>query len=173
MSQKRHTDGLAGSGHLTIVVSMIIFVVLLLIIWALMGFQIYRLRMQRLADLESGIAAEVGTIDGDVPLDNILKGTRYSQVQSARASGSSWASLAVTHETHKGSSNKSSKSGVPRTSQWYREERPVSYFFYKICGVFKKQQNETPKGERGSDMASVTPEPGRTAPRLNSEPRQN
>ncbi|KAI8953124.1 hypothetical protein F4801DRAFT_538529 [Xylaria longipes] len=117
---------------------MIIFVALLLLVWALMGFQIYCLHKQRLADIESVVAVEIGPIDGDIPLDNVLKSTRYSQVQSARASVSSWASSAMAHGTRKGSSNTSSKSDVPRDSQWYRTERPVRYFFYKICGVFKK-----------------------------------
>ncbi|KAI1738687.1 hypothetical protein F4680DRAFT_449803 [Xylaria scruposa] len=129
MGYRRDTSSPAGSGHLAIIVSTIVFVLLLLIAWALMGFQLYQLRQQRLADLESGVA--VGPIAGDVPLDDVLKGVRYSQTQPVRTNRSPKASLAVTHEGHTGSSNTLSKSRVSHDSAWYREQYLIHYL-YKI-----------------------------------------
>ncbi|KAI0467668.1 hypothetical protein F4859DRAFT_525097 [Xylaria cf. heliscus] len=147
MSQQRRTADLSGSGHLTIIVSMVIFVSLILIIWTLMGLQLYYLRRQRLADLEMGVAAKIGPIDGDVPLDNVLKSMRYSQVQSARENRFSLASSTATYEIRKGSFETPSNINAPRDSQWNSEERPISYFFDKVNGVFKKKKNEAPIDE--------------------------
>ncbi|KAI0442923.1 hypothetical protein F4803DRAFT_550641 [Xylaria telfairii] len=150
MAYKR--DSLAGSGHLTIVVTMIIFVSLLLILWTLMALQILGLREQYVADLEKAAKRGVGPIDGDVPLEDVLQTQRYTQ--------SSWASSTATQQTSKGSSKPSSKSNMTRDSQWYREERPFRYFLYRAFGVFKNDKKEASRSERGSDTANIAPELG-------------
>jgi hypothetical protein len=128
MNHARDASDVARLGHTTIVASMVVFVILLLTIWALIGFQIHRARKQHLADLETG--AEVGPIDSDIPLDSVLKS------KPVRVSKSSLGSWPATQETTQ-SSAQSSRSGVARDSQWYAEERPVRYFFHKIGKMLK------------------------------------
>ncbi|KAH8161982.1 hypothetical protein CIB48_g6277 [Xylaria polymorpha] len=154
-------DSLAGSGHLTIVVTMVIFVSLLLILWALMGLQILVLREQYVVDLERAARNGVGPVGGDVPLEDVLKNQGHFR--------SSWASSAATQETGKGSSKPSSKSDMPHDSQWYREERPFRYFLFRMFGVFKDKKNEASKSERGSETAIPAPRPGHNNSRANEE----
>ncbi|KAI1432889.1 hypothetical protein GGR50DRAFT_552302 [Xylaria sp. CBS 124048] len=71
-----HPDAeqVAETGRLTISSSMIIFVFLTLPLWALMGFQVYQSRKKRsrLPDLETG--HKVGTVDPNLPLEDLLQG---------------------------------------------------------------------------------------------------
>ncbi|KAJ2970133.1 hypothetical protein NUW58_g9789 [Xylaria curta] len=156
-SQNPDTD-LASSGYVTIVASMIVFVVLLLAIWALMGLQIHLLRRKHLADLEND-GVRVGPVDYDTPLDNILKGKG-----KARASESSREKWSPTQPSTNDSTNASSKSDMPYDSQWYREERPVRYFFHKIGNTFKRKDVKS----QASETAPTTPRPtsGDTLPQF-------
>ncbi|KAI0529799.1 hypothetical protein GGR58DRAFT_495633 [Xylaria digitata] len=137
MVQKQDSAEIAKTGHTTIVASMIMFVVLVLIMWGLMGIQIHLQHKKRLADLENGDGEGVCVVDDDVPIDHILKTTRYSGAQPERKSKISLSSWSAT-ATEISATTKSSKSGIPKDSQWYAEERPVRYFFHKMGNMFKR-----------------------------------
>ncbi|KAI1200692.1 hypothetical protein F5X97DRAFT_292612 [Nemania serpens] len=136
MSQSRDVADLSGTGHTAIVASMVVFVILTVVIWAVMGLQIYRTHKQRLADLESGAQLRGGLVDGSLPLEDVLKGTKHAHVPSARASRSSRTSWSETQEPLE---NQSSRSGTPSDTRWYAEERPIRFVFHKIRRMFKKQ----------------------------------
>ncbi|KAI0114327.1 hypothetical protein GGR51DRAFT_503939 [Nemania sp. FL0031] len=121
MNQTQDADGVAETGHITIAVSMTIWVFLVVIAWGLIGYQIHREGKRRLADLENGSAAQVGPIDGDIPLENVLNGT-----SEARSSFASWSE---TQDSGK------AKGAMARDSQGSDEGPPIRDFFHKIAKV--------------------------------------
>ncbi|KAI0427723.1 hypothetical protein F5Y09DRAFT_344439 [Xylaria sp. FL1042] len=134
MLQSRDVDSLAGAGKITIDVSMILFVILVIIMWTLMGFQLHRQRRQdhaETSDLEIGHAVAVP--EASISLIDLISTAYWSR----RASKSSWSTSEPSSSTAP-----SSKSGVPWDSQWYREERPVRYFFHKMRNALGKQKSE-------------------------------
>ncbi|KAI0875939.1 hypothetical protein GGS24DRAFT_453435 [Hypoxylon argillaceum] len=138
MAYKRDATDVAQTGHTAIAASMIVFTILCLITWSLIGFQILRARKQRLADLENG--TEVGPIDPNIPLEDVLQGSKYSDMKPVPVrvtSLGSWPLTQGTEGTPEPAPSSSSKSGIARDSQWYAEERPVRYFFHKIGKFFK------------------------------------
>ncbi|KAI0188641.1 hypothetical protein EV127DRAFT_409453 [Xylaria flabelliformis] len=141
MGYRRDTANIARSGHLAIVISMIVLMVVLLIVWALMGYQVYHLRQQRLADLESGVV--VGSIAGDIPLDDVLKGARCSQAQSTRAYRPLRISLSVARKGRKGSFNTSSRSCAQRDSSGVEKNVPFGTYL-KISG-YSRPGKPTPE----------------------------
>jgi hypothetical protein len=82
MTQKRDITDVDASGHLAIAVSMVIFVIITLVLWALIFVQIHRARKQRIAELEVGAEA----IDEEVPLEDLLRmGARASKSSSSQS----------------------------------------------------------------------------------------
>ncbi|KAF2963416.1 hypothetical protein GQX73_g10147 [Xylaria multiplex] len=135
MMNKRDSADVAKTGHTAVVASMIVFVILLLIMWGLMGFQIHLQHKQRRADLEHGHG--VSLVSDDLPLDDILRNAGNPEAQPGRTSEISVGTWSAT-ATEISGTTKSSKSGIPKDSQWYAEERPVRYFFHKVVNMFKK-----------------------------------
>ncbi|KAI0804225.1 hypothetical protein GGR55DRAFT_681823 [Xylaria sp. FL0064] len=77
MMQSRDVD---DQGKFTVNVAMVVFVILVIIMWALMGFQIYRRRKQDRAvpsDLETGAAVPIP--EADVSLYDLLRTPKESQ----------------------------------------------------------------------------------------------
>ncbi|GAP90369.1 hypothetical protein SAMD00023353_4900640 [Rosellinia necatrix] len=145
----------AKTGHIAVVASMIVFVVLTLILWALMGIQIHCLRKQRLSDLEATATAPV--VDSDVPLENILR-TAKSPKPNAKTGRSSFASWPDTPR----STNISSRSDMPHDSSWYAEERPVRYLLHKVAGWFKRKSPARYNGASNTESTiMLVPEGGR------------
>ncbi|KAJ8131895.1 hypothetical protein O1611_g1728 [Lasiodiplodia mahajangana] len=120
MNETQDAHSVAEMGRLTVAVSMTTWTFLVVIAWGLIGYEIHRARKRCLTDLENGAPALVGTVDGDVPLENVLQGTRYSEMPTpAKSSFGSWS------ETQ------------PRDSQGSGEGPPIRDFFHKITKVFK------------------------------------
>ncbi|KAI1163819.1 hypothetical protein F5B18DRAFT_618392 [Nemania serpens] len=129
MSQTRDVADVSETGHTAIVASMVVFVILAVVMWALIGFQIYYARKQRLTDLEIGAQVRGGLVEGNLPLDDVLKSAR-----AGRSSHTSWSVTQGPRETQ------SSRSGTPCDSMWDAEERPIRNVFHKIGRMFNKQR---------------------------------
>ncbi|KAI1109600.1 hypothetical protein F5Y14DRAFT_455864 [Nemania sp. NC0429] len=128
MSRARDAADLSETGHITIVASMIVFVLLTLFVWALIWFQIHTAHKRCLADLESGAPARGGTVDDNIALEDVLRNAKRVP-EPDRSSHSSWPA--------------SSTSGTPVDSEWYTEERPVRSAFDRIGRIFHKKKRQS------------------------------
>ncbi|KAI1187558.1 hypothetical protein F5B17DRAFT_315372 [Nemania serpens] len=135
MNQTRDVVDVSETGYTTIVASMVVFVILTIVTWALIGFQIYYTHKQRLADLESGVHVRGGgLVDEKLPLDDILKSTtKHANVPSTQARKA---------KTRASLDTQFIRSSSPFDSRWYAEEQPVRSAFHRISTVLNKQ--ETP-----------------------------
>ncbi|KAI3330318.1 hypothetical protein F4824DRAFT_342205 [Ustulina deusta] len=134
MLQGRDAAKIGKTDRITIAASMIVFVVLVLAVWVLMGIQIHHLRKQRLADSsdpEAGVRVSVD--EDDTPLDDLFKSTRRSKTQPGRTSKPSVASWPTTEASN----------SRPSVQEQHTAQR-VDSFFHKVGGAFQKQKSREP-----------------------------
>ncbi|KAI1125513.1 hypothetical protein F5Y10DRAFT_246953 [Nemania abortiva] len=132
MNQTQDVSRVADIGHTTIAASMTTWAFLVLIAWGLIGYQLHRERKRRLADLENG--TPVGLVDGDVPLEDVLKGPNGSGTHSVRVTESSFGSWSRTQQaaTRESQGESQGSSGAPRARSLFR--RMVSNIRYRFEG---------------------------------------